>query len=216
MTNTQSCNRVTQAHIDTILATSTWSDTKMGEKTTIVCCRLPNGFEVIESSGCVDPANYDHALGVSICKRRIVDKVWLLEGYALADRIFRAYHAQSPMLLPGFAEVAARIAHEVNRAYCQSIGDDSQPRWEDAPAWQRESAIAGVEFHLEHPEATPGQSHQEWMEHKIIDGWTYGEVKDPAAKTHPCMRPYAELPQAQRSKDYLFRAVIHALKGNAK
>jgi hypothetical protein len=23
----------------------------------------------------------------------------------------------------------ARLAHEVNRAYCQSIGDDSQPAW---------------------------------------------------------------------------------------
>lgn len=143
----------------------------------------------------------------------------LLEGKDAAVRAaldVQELKTDAPTLLPAFAEVAARIAHEVNRAYCQSIGDDSQPRWEDAPAWQRESAIAGVKFHLEHPEATPEQSHQEWMEHKIIDGWTYGEVKDPAAKTHPCMRPYAELPQAQRSKDYLFRAIIHALKGNTK
>lgn len=32
----------------------------------------------------------------------------------------------------------ARVCHEVNRAYCQALGDNSQPAWEDAPAWQRE------------------------------------------------------------------------------
>ena len=26
----------------------------------------------------------------------------------------------------------ARVCHEVNRAYCQAIGDNSQPTWEDA------------------------------------------------------------------------------------
>lgn len=31
----------------------------------------------------------------------------------------------------------AHVAHEVNRAYCQSLGDNSQPTWEDAPHWQR-------------------------------------------------------------------------------
>jgi hypothetical protein len=80
-------NTVTLAHITALLAISTWSDTKIGEKTTVVCLTLPNGFEVIESSGCVDPANYNHALGVEICKKRITDKVWMLEGYALAERM---------------------------------------------------------------------------------------------------------------------------------
>lgn len=109
-------------------------------------------------------------------------------------------------------EVIARVAHEVNRAYCQSIGDNSQPSWEDAPDWQKTSAINGVKFHLENPDATPENSHENWLAEKTAAGWKYGEVKDPGAKTHPCFRPYAELPQEQRSKDYLFRAVVHALK----
>ena len=45
-------------------------------------------------------------------------------------------------------ETIARIAHEVNRVYCLTIGDKSQPRWEDAPQWQKESAINGVEYLL--------------------------------------------------------------------
>lgn len=106
----------------------------------------------------------------------------------------------------------ARIAHEINRAYCQSIGDDSQPSWEDAPQWQKDSAIAGVAFHLAN-DATPEQSHESWMAQKAADGWKYGEVKDADKKEHPCFRPYSELPKEQRAKDYLFKAVIHSTKG---
>lgn len=45
-------------------------------------------------------------------------------------------------------EQIARIAHETNRVYCATLGDTSQPAWDDAPDWQRQSAIKGVEFHL--------------------------------------------------------------------
>ena len=52
-------------------------------KGTIVTVRLPNGFVLVESSACVDPANYDHAIGYESCMKRIRDKLWLLEGYRL-------------------------------------------------------------------------------------------------------------------------------------
>lgn len=106
----------------------------------------------------------------------------------------------------------AQAAHAINAAYCLSLGDTSQVAWEEAPEWQQKSAIAGVEMHLANPEATPEQSHESWLAAKLADGWTYGEVKDEAAKTHPCCLPYEELPASQKSKDYLFRAVVHALK----
>lgn len=106
----------------------------------------------------------------------------------------------------------ARVAHEINRAYCASLGDTSQPAWEDAPEWQQKSAIAGVEMHLANPDATPEQSHESWLAQKVADGWVYGEVKDAEKKEHPCCRPYDELPAEQKSKDYLFRSVVHMLK----
>lgn len=105
----------------------------------------------------------------------------------------------------------ARVCHEVNRAFCQSIGDNSQPTWEDAPDWQKESAINGVKFHLANPTAGPDASHVNWLKEKVLSGWVYGEVKDPIAKTHPCIVPYEQLPVEQQSKDYIFRAIIHAL-----
>ena len=113
--------------------------------------------------------------------------------------------------MKSLAHSIARVAHEVNMAYCASLGDYSQLPWEQSPQWQQDSAIKGVEFHLAHPEATPADSHESWLKVKKEDGWVYGEKKDSDAKTHPCMVPYDELPQEQRSKDYLFRGVVHAI-----
>ena len=92
----------------------------------------------------------------------------------------------------------AEVAHEVNRAYCQSIGDHSQPTWKEAPEWQKESAVNGVDYHLASQWATPEESHNNWMRNKTADGWIYGTVKDAEAKTHPCMVPYDQLPAEQR------------------
>ena len=49
------------------------------------------------------------------------------------------------------------------------------------------------------------------MAQKVADGWTHGEVKDVEAKTHPCLVPFSALPVEQQAKDFIFRAVVHAL-----
>jgi len=108
-------------------------------------------------------------------------------------------------------EEIARVCHEVNRAYCLSLGDTSQPVWEDAPEWQRQSAIAGVEFTLSQPDAKPSDSHNSWLIEKEADGWVYGPIKDSAKKEHPCFMPYDQLPAEQKAKDYIFQAVVRAL-----
>lgn len=106
-------------------------------------------------------------------------------------------------------ETCARAAHEANRAWCLAHGDTSQPAWEDAPQWQRDSAIDGVKGVL--AGNGPEQSHERWLEHKRKDGWVYGPAKDPAKKEHPCMVPYAELPPEQRAKDGVFVGVVRAM-----
>lgn len=108
-------------------------------------------------------------------------------------------------------EWIARACHEVNRAYCAAIGDNSQPAWDDAPQWQKDSAIAGVKAVIANPGGKPEDSHANWLAHKLADGWTYGPVKDPATKQHPCMVAYDQLPAEQRVKDHLFIAVVRTL-----
>lgn len=104
----------------------------------------------------------------------------------------------------------ARLAHEVNRAYCVATGDTSQIAWEEAPDWQRHSAVNGVDFLRANPNAGPEASHENWMREKIRNGWVYGEIKNPDAKTHPCLVPFGDLPQSQRVKDFLFHAIVKA------
>lgn len=109
-------------------------------------------------------------------------------------------------------EQVARITHEANRAYCETIGDHSQVPWESAPEWQRTSAINGVRFHLENPSAPPSASHECWLKEKAEAGWQYGPVKNAEKKEHPCFVPYEQLPVEQQAKDYLFGGIVDALK----
>lgn len=106
-------------------------------------------------------------------------------------------------------EACARAAHEMNRAYCIAIGDTSQPSWDDAPEWQRSSAIKGVRGALDGN--TSEQSHEGWLKEKAETGWKYGPVKDPEKKEHPCFVSYAELPPEQRNKDSLFLDAVRSM-----
>ena len=104
----------------------------------------------------------------------------------------------------------AKVCHETNKAYCDSIGDHSQKPWGEAEEWQRQSAIKGVEFTLANPNAPASSQHDAWCADKVADGWAWGTEKDAAIKTHPCLVPYGDLPVEQRTKDHLFKAVVRA------
>ena len=108
-------------------------------------------------------------------------------------------------------EDIAKVAHEVNKAYCEALGDASQVDWADAPDWQKESAMLGVKFHIENPNAGPQASHESWMNQKVNDGWVYGAKKDADAKTHHCIVPFNDLPVEQQAKDFIFRQAVHSL-----
>jgi hypothetical protein len=76
---------VTEEQIEMIMWNTTYVESKMGQKTTVVHATLPNGWEMIESSSCVDPSTYDHCVGVNICLDKIRSRVWELEGYLLQN-----------------------------------------------------------------------------------------------------------------------------------
>lgn len=58
----------------------------------------------------------------------------------------------------------------------------------------------------------PEVSHESWMREKLAAGWKYGPEKDAEKKEHPCLVEFAELPREQQAKDYIFRAIVHALR----
>lgn len=105
----------------------------------------------------------------------------------------------------------AKIAHEANRVYCNTIGDNTQLVWRYAPQWQIDSSIKGVKFTIDNLDAPPSGLHDSWVKEKKETGWKYGKVKDVEKKEHPCIVPYDELPEEQKKKDSLFQGVVKAL-----
>ncbi|MFA6916962.1 MAG: RyR domain-containing protein [Parachlamydiales bacterium] len=105
----------------------------------------------------------------------------------------------------------AKVCHEANKAFCETLGDHSQKPWSDAPNWQKESAIIDVKAKLSNPDMTSEQSHESWMKTKLDAGWKWGPEKDAIKKEHPCLVPYHQLPRTQQLKDHLFQAIVTAL-----
>lgn len=105
----------------------------------------------------------------------------------------------------------AMACNQVNKAYCESNGDFTCQDWDQLSDELKRSAVNGVLFRLENPNATPEDQHNAWRRSKIKDGWVYGPVKNVEAKLHPSLVDYKDLPQEQRTKDNLFMAVVDSL-----
>lgn len=44
-------------------------------------------------------------------------------------------------------------------------------------------------------------AHEIWAQGRVREGWTLGESRDDAAKTHPCLVPYTQLPESEKEFD---------------
>lgn len=55
---------------------------------TVCVLTLENGFTVTGESACASPSNYNKEIGDKIARDNAKDKIWLLEGYLLKQRLF--------------------------------------------------------------------------------------------------------------------------------
>lgn len=108
-------------------------------------------------------------------------------------------------------EAIAIVAHNTVRAFSELVDDDQLLPWDESPEWVKQSAIRGVAWHLTHLNATPEESHEEWMRQKQEEGWSCGPEKSETDKQHPCMVPYAELDWRHRTKDFLFSGLVNSI-----
>jgi len=53
-------------------------------------------------------------------------------------------------------------------------------------------------------------AHDIWAQQRLADGWTYGPRRNDAARQHPCLVPYADLPESE--KQYDRQAALGTLK----
>lgn len=56
-------------------------------------------------------------------------------------------------------------------------------------------------------------AHDLWALQRFADGWQYGSSRDDAQKCHPCLIPYADLPETEKVYDR--QAAMETLKAIA-
>tara|TARA_R110002124_G_scaffold133116_16_gene295762 strand:- start:490 stop:795 length:306 start_codon:yes stop_codon:yes gene_type:complete len=79
--------RLTPAHIDSIVSEKVFH--VFGDTCLTVCClTLKNGFTVTGESACASPENFNSQLGEKIAFENARNKIWMLEGYLLKQRLF--------------------------------------------------------------------------------------------------------------------------------
>jgi len=54
---------------------------------TVCCMTLQNGFTVTGESACAHPENYDEEIGERIAFQNARNKIWMLEGYLLKQKL---------------------------------------------------------------------------------------------------------------------------------
>lgn len=122
--------KLTKEHIEAQVAKKEFS--KLGVKTTVCLLTLKNGFEIVGTSSCIDPANYDQAIGNRIAEENALNKVWELEGYK---------HHSAPVETA--VDTEAPADPEKGTAYLWTgtswgLKADSQPRFAPAPSGIRQ------------------------------------------------------------------------------
>ena len=65
------------------------SYTRLSGTLTVCQIEMVNGYIVLGTSACVDPREYNQALGEKYAHEDALNKLWPLEGYLLAERRYQ-------------------------------------------------------------------------------------------------------------------------------
>lgn len=77
-------NKLSQTDIDKFFENGKTFVNTIDKHITVMYYNTPTKFFWSENSGCVDPANYDVAIGEYECTKRIKDKIWNYLGFVLS------------------------------------------------------------------------------------------------------------------------------------
>lgn len=191
-----------------------------GSTLTICVLTLANGFTVTGESACVDPANFDEALGKKYARADAFKKIWPLEGYLLREKMWQdSYpdpHAPVTECEPGMTSDMARAQRDGARAADEGwddpeavadaqfnanalIGTQSASATFTDGAWMRQRAIELAQVDWVH------SSTRDLIERaRMIEDYLAGRTEqEPAAEAAPPTD--AEL--IQRAKDVLVDAI---------
>lgn len=81
--------RLTPEHLDSVIASEDYH-VFTGTTLTVCALRLCNGFVITGESAAASPENFDAEIGKKIARQNAREKIWMLEGYLLKQKLFEA------------------------------------------------------------------------------------------------------------------------------
>jgi hypothetical protein len=131
--------RLTPADIDNTIVGETYTNLPDGR--TVVCqLTLRNGFTVDGTSACVSKENFNQEIGNKIARENAREKIWLLEGYLLKEKLHCSFF-EIPKLVPkNHIERMQSEKHELDtklnalKAFLDKLGTDEAPLLTDDQA----------------------------------------------------------------------------------
>lgn len=85
--------RVTPEDVDNLIDNHQFM--RIGDTTTVCQLYLRNGFKVVGTSFCMDPANYREEVGEQLAYQKAKDQLWELEAYARMSLAMLAENAEA-------------------------------------------------------------------------------------------------------------------------
>ena len=82
--------RLTPALIDSVIKDKVFH-VFGGTCLTVCCLTLTNGFTVTGESACASPENFNAEIGEKIAFEQASNKIWMLEGYLLKQKLYEAF-----------------------------------------------------------------------------------------------------------------------------
>lgn len=78
--------RLTPQLIDEVIVNESYH--RLTDVLAVCVLTLRNGFTVTGESACASPANYNEEIGNKIAKEKAREKIWVLEGYLLKQKLY--------------------------------------------------------------------------------------------------------------------------------
>ena len=79
--------RLTPAHIDSTIKDISYH--RLTDVLTVCVLTLMNGFTVTGESACASPENYNEEIGNKVAFKNAREKIWMLEGYLLKEKLYQ-------------------------------------------------------------------------------------------------------------------------------
>ncbi len=143
--------RVTPEHIEDVIVSEQYH---VFEGTTFTSCllTLKNGFTVHGESACASPENFDADLGRKIARDNAKNKIWMLEGYALRERLYnepKGFFERLQAEKNDLTDRLKKLAEFIDSEKFNSLDIDNQfllSKQRDEMAWYEETLVARLDL----------------------------------------------------------------------